>query len=239
MRVVPPAECGAAYRLRTRATAGASRKIFRSGSCSGNEFASRKIVARLESRRERAASRFPASSSMWDAVAWAVQVANGTSSHGGGEALGEASIYLALTRLPRGASQLGLGVFTRYRRNLDQLMPRMSKRLHLPRLSLNTRTSNMRVNTMSLRVPAFWHAGSDWAAIGGNTSCQGPPLACPACAYFPPWRNFESQWIALNQCMARQHWPRPTTSWKELAPPDKSAPGRRPGTRSSSRLNER
>jgi len=92
---------------------------------------------------------------------------------------------------------------------------------------------------MSLRVPPFWHAGSDWAAIGGNTSCQEPPLARPACAYFPPWRNFESQWIALNQCMAQQHWPRPTTSWKELAPPDKSAPGRRPGTSSSSRLNER
>jgi len=157
-------------------------------------------------------------------------VGRSSSSHGGSEALGEASIYLALTRLPRGASQLGLGVFTRYRRNLDQLMPRMSKRLHLPRLSLNTRTSNMRVNTMSLRVPPFWHAGSDWAAIGGNTSCQGPPLARPACAYFPPWRNFESQWIALNQCMAQQHWPRPTTSWKELAPPDKSAPGRRPWT---------
>jgi hypothetical protein len=68
---------------------------------------------------------------------------------------------------------------------------------------------------MSLRVPPFWHAGSDWAAIGGNTSCQEPPLARPACAHFPPCRNFESQWIALSQCMAQQHWPRPTTSWKD------------------------
>jgi hypothetical protein len=60
----PPAEYSAAYRLRTRATAGADRKISRSGSSSGNEFASRRIVVRLMSPCERAESRFPDSSSM-------------------------------------------------------------------------------------------------------------------------------------------------------------------------------
>src|SRR6202041_1811619 len=71
----PPAEYSAAYRLRTRATAGADRKISRSGSSSGNEFASRKIVVRLRSPCERAESRFPDSSSMLAAVACTCQAA--------------------------------------------------------------------------------------------------------------------------------------------------------------------
>jgi hypothetical protein len=66
-------------RLRTRATAGADRNFSRSGSCSGNEFASRIIVARLMPRCKRADSRFPDCSSMWAAVACTRQEASGTS----------------------------------------------------------------------------------------------------------------------------------------------------------------
>jgi hypothetical protein len=62
-----------------RATAGADRKAFRSGSCCGNEFANRRIVAQLWWRWKRAASRFPNSSSMVAAVAWTCQAASGTS----------------------------------------------------------------------------------------------------------------------------------------------------------------
>src|ERR1700722_9587512 len=70
---------GYASRLRTRVTAGAERKIWRSGSCSGNEFASCIIVARLRSRCDRADSRHPHSSSIRAAVACTFQAANGTS----------------------------------------------------------------------------------------------------------------------------------------------------------------
>jgi hypothetical protein len=56
--------CGYESLLRTWPTAGADRKIFRSGSSSGNEFASWRIVPRLTVRWARADSEFPDSSSM-------------------------------------------------------------------------------------------------------------------------------------------------------------------------------
>ena len=72
-------EAGAIYgyasRLRTRVIAGAERETWRSGSCSGKEFASCMIVARLRFLCRRAGSLFPDASSMSAAVACTGQAA--------------------------------------------------------------------------------------------------------------------------------------------------------------------